>query len=74
MLTLLRESAFIDIPRRHTALDPTDAFLLDLAAAASADYLVTGDKRSGLLQQGRVDTTRILTPSDFCTSVLKLKL
>jgi hypothetical protein len=36
-------------------LNPTDSFLLDLAAVAKADYLITGDKRSGMLQRGRLE-------------------
>jgi putative PIN family toxin of toxin-antitoxin system len=59
------------IPRRHSASDPTDAFLLDLATFASAHFLVTGDKRSGLLQRRRVEGTRILSPAQFCASVLQ---
>jgi putative PIN family toxin of toxin-antitoxin system len=62
-----------NIPRRHTALDPTDSFLLDLAAASDADFLVTGDKKSGLLQLGKLGNTRILSPASFCTEVLKLE-
>lgn len=32
--------------------DPNDVFLISMALASEADYLVTGDRRSGLLQQG----------------------
>ncbi|NGE91915.1 putative toxin-antitoxin system toxin component, PIN family, partial [Escherichia coli] len=34
----------------HEAADPDDAFLLAMALAGDADYLVTGDRRAGLLQ------------------------
>lgn len=70
-MNLLRQESIGKVKNTHTALDPTDSFLLDLAAAASADYLVTGDKRSGLLQLGKLGNTRILLPSEFCDSVLK---
>jgi uncharacterized protein len=45
--------------------DPLDTFLLGMAAAGEADYLVTGDKRAGLLAMGSYGKTRILTPAAF---------
>jgi hypothetical protein len=50
--------------------DPDDAFLEAMAQASSADYLVTGDRRAGLLQLGHIDRTRIVTPALFCAEVL----
>lgn len=50
--------------------DPNDVFLLAMARACEADYLVTGDRRAGLLQLGTVDRTRIVTPAAFCAEVL----
>jgi putative PIN family toxin of toxin-antitoxin system len=50
--------------------DPRDAFLLAMASAAEADYLVTGDHRAGLLELGHVGRTRIMTPGAFCAEVL----
>lgn len=35
-----------------------------------ADYLITGDRRAGLLQLGHIERTRIVTPGVFCTEVL----
>lgn len=46
--------------------DPNDAFLLAMAIASEADYLVTGDRRAGLLQLGTVGRTHIVTPATFC--------
>jgi putative PIN family toxin of toxin-antitoxin system len=72
MLNRLRRANVIsEIPRKHDATDPTDAFLLNLAVAVSAHFLVTGDKRSGLLERNRVDGTRILSPGEFCLRVLR---
>lgn len=51
--------------------DPDDAFLLAMAQAGEADYLVTGDRRAGLLQRGSLGRTRILTPAAFCSQVLR---
>jgi len=51
--------------------DPNDAFLLAMALAGEADFLVTGDHRAGLLQQGRCGRTRIVTPTTFCAEALK---
>jgi predicted nucleic acid-binding protein len=53
------------IPRKHTCSDPEDDFLLDLADASKADYLVTGDRKSGLLQMRKVGRASILSTTDF---------
>jgi putative PIN family toxin of toxin-antitoxin system len=75
LLNEMRRSALqFPVQRRHTAVDPTDAFLLDLASASGAHYLVTGDKRAGLLERERVEGTRILTPTDFCSRILRVKV
>lgn len=50
--------------------DPDDAFLLAIAVAGDADYLVTGDHRSGLLQRRNIGRTRIVSPVEFCDEVL----
>ena len=50
--------------------DPDDAFLLAMATTGDADYLVTGDRRAGLLQRGHIERTRIVTPAVFCREVL----
>lgn len=50
--------------------DPDDAFLLAMALAGEADYLVTGDRRAGLLHLGHIERTRIVTPAVFCAEVL----
>lgn len=47
--------------------DPNDGFLLAMALAGQADYLVTGDHRSGLLQRSGIGRTRIVTPAIFAT-------
>jgi putative PIN family toxin of toxin-antitoxin system len=51
--------------------DPNDAFLLSMSIEGNADYLVTGDRRAGLLQLKKIERTRILTPSKFCSDVLR---
>lgn len=50
--------------------DPNDAFLFTMALAGEADYLVTGDRRAGLLQLGSAGRTRIVTPTMFCAEAL----
>jgi len=50
--------------------DENDIFLLQMALASNANYLVTGDSRAGLLQMERFFETAILTPSDFYDRVL----
>jgi predicted nucleic acid-binding protein len=58
------------LPAGITASDPDDGYLLAMALASEADYLVTGDRRAGLLQMQGVGRTRITTPSTFCEEVL----
>lgn len=50
--------------------DPNDAYLLAIALVSKAEYLVTGDRRAGLLQLGSMGRTRIVTPVTFCAEVL----
>jgi predicted nucleic acid-binding protein len=66
MLNNLQGATFVDrfAAERETD-DPDDAWLLALADAGRADYLVTGDKRSGLLQRGRVAAAQIVTARAF---------
>ena len=59
--------ALAPLPVGVEASDPDDDFLLAMALTAEVDYLVTGDRRAGLLQRGRVGRTRIVTPTAFCT-------
>ena len=58
------------LPEGMGADDPSDTFLLAMAVAADADYLVTGDRRAGMLQRGRIGRTRIVTPAVFCDEAL----
>ena len=58
------------LPEGIDVSDPNDAFLLAMALASEADYLVTGDRRAGLQQRGSMGRTRIVTPTVFCAEVL----
>jgi putative PIN family toxin of toxin-antitoxin system len=58
------------LPSGIEADDPFDAFLLAMAVAGSAEYLVTGDHRAGLLKLGHIGRTRIVTPTAFCAEAL----
>ena len=55
------------VPTHFISRDPKDNFLLDLIAAAKADYLVTGDK--DLLVHNPFMTAQILTPTEFEASL-----
>jgi putative PIN family toxin of toxin-antitoxin system len=58
-------SVMVDpVPSVDRSPDPNDDFLLGLAQAGDADYLVTGD-RSGLLALARHGRTRIVTARSF---------
>ncbi len=56
---------------KEEANDPGDAFLISMSSEGKADYLVTGEKRAGLLQRKSIGRTRVLTPTDFCGKILK---
>lgn len=58
------------LPEGVEAIDPNDTFLLAMAVAGEADYLVTGDRRAGLLQRGSIGRARIVTPAMFCAEAL----
>lgn len=58
------------LPTGIEADDPNDAFLLAMAVASEAEYLVTGDHRAGLLERGSIGRTRIVTPAAFCADAL----
>ncbi|MBN6742131.1 putative toxin-antitoxin system toxin component, PIN family, partial [Acidithiobacillus sp. MC6.1] len=58
------------LPEGVEAMDPNDTFLLAMAVAGEADYLVTGDRRAGLLQRGSIGHARIVTPATFCAEAL----
>lgn len=59
-----------NLPEDIKVDDPDDAFLLAMAMAGNTDYLVTGDRRAGLLQRGHINRTRIVTPATFCSEAL----
>ena len=54
------------LPTVDVCADPYDNYLLAMAAAGAADFLVTGDKRD-LLEIKLYQGTRILTVRDFLT-------
>lgn len=58
------------LPDGIEAKDPNDAFLLAMALGGEADYLVTGDRRAGLLQRGSIGRTCIVRPATFCAQAL----
>lgn len=74
MVNNMRSSIMLNaLPRLPDGIevnDPNDAFLLAMAQGGEADYLVTGDHRAGLLQQGSFGRTHIVTPTTFCAQVL----
>lgn len=74
MVNNMRSSIMLDalpvLPEGIEINDPNDAFLLAMAMAGEADYLVTGDHRAGLLQRGSIGRTRIVTPATFCVEAL----
>ena len=58
------------LPDGMDTSDPNDAFPARMALASQADFLVTGDRRAGLLQPGHTCRTRIINPATFCSEVL----
>jgi len=72
--TLQRADIYTGFRKKHTADDPQDAYLLDLAEAAEAQFLLTGDKQSGLLARRKVGGTKIMSAASFLRTVLKHEL
>lgn len=74
MINELRRTSMLEalapLPQGLVIGDPDDAFLLAMALAGDADYLVTGDRSAGLLQRGNVGRTRIVAPAAFCAEAL----
>ncbi len=74
MINNMQRSIVLDtlpaLPEGVGAEDPNDEFLLAMAWASDADYLVTGDHRAGLLQRGNLGRTRIVAPAAFCAQAL----
>ena len=72
MINNLQGAIMIDgLTQEHETADPNDAWLLALAERSHAEYLVTGDKRAGLLSRRRLGSTHILTAAAFCSDILK---
>jgi uncharacterized protein len=73
LINELREITVVvkDLPTVAVCADPYDNYLLAMASAGTADFLVTGDKRDllGLKLYGR---TRIVTVRDFLALHRKL--
>jgi putative PIN family toxin of toxin-antitoxin system len=59
------ELVLVRMKRAGDSPDPGDDYLLAMAIAAGADYLVTGDKP--LLSVKRVGYSRIISPRAFAT-------
>jgi putative PIN family toxin of toxin-antitoxin system len=71
MVNHMRRTAVLTAPSNDIEVsDPNDVFLLAMAQASDADYMVTGDRRAGLLQHESVGRTRIVTPTVFCDEAL----
>lgn len=71
MLNNLQRATVLEhLTIEHETDDSNDVFLLAMALASNADYLITGDQRAGLLQRGHIGQTRIVTPAVFCEKVL----
>jgi putative PIN family toxin of toxin-antitoxin system len=71
MVNNLQRALVLDaLPTVAELADPFDTFLVAMAVAGDADYLVTGDLRAGLLELGHIGRTRILTPAAFRDNVL----
>jgi putative PIN family toxin of toxin-antitoxin system len=71
MINNLQRAIVIErLPQEVDADDPDDAFLVAMTLAGDADYLVTGDRRAGLLRLGSIARARVVTPTTFCAVAL----
>jgi putative PIN family toxin of toxin-antitoxin system len=66
MINNLQNAIILEkITIKDEADDPNDSFLIAMALAGKADYLVTGDKRAGLLKKKHIKKTKVVTPAQF---------
>lgn len=74
MINNMRRSIMLEalppLPAGIEIFDSNDAFLLAMTLGGEADYLVTGDRRAGLLQRSTFMRARIVTPATFCAEAL----
>lgn len=72
---MMERSRYIKTPRKTLVLsnDPADQKFLDLAVEAKADYLITNDYRSGLLDLSEFGGVKITTPKGFIKEYEKKK-
>jgi len=70
LVNRIRDRALVieRLPNIDASSDPADNFLLGMAEAGQADYLVTGDK-AGVLAIGRRGNTKIVTVSEMASSL-----
>src|SRR5208282_6641123 len=70
----LRDFSFFcrDLPSGSVAPDPKDSYLLALAEASQAEFLVTGDKELLSLKQHK--STRIITPAAMIEILKKAEM
>ena len=66
LATIVEPGALIS----EEALDPDDNFLIAICEAGSANNLVTGDQRAGLLERKHIGATEILTAAQFAERYL----
>ncbi len=68
LINEVREIAIVvgDLPTVTVSADPYDNYLLAMASAGAADFLVTGDKRD-LLDIRLYEGSRLLSVRDFLT-------
>ena len=66
LATIVKPRALIS----EEALDPDDNFLIAICEVGSANNLVTGDQRAGLLERGHIGATEILTATQFAERYL----
>lgn len=66
LATIVRPESLIS----EEALDPDDNFLIAICEAGSANNLVTGDQRAGLLERRHIGATEILTAAQFAERYL----
>jgi uncharacterized protein len=74
MINNLQRAIVLDrLSSNVEADDPDDAFLVAMAIAGDADYLVTGDRRAGLLQKGNLGRNANPYPCKFlCGSAVNI--
>ncbi len=70
MLNNLQKATVIEnLYHNYETNDPNDNWMLSLAIEVQANYIVTGDKKAGILDRKNIGKTQIVSAIVFCKKI-----